>query len=386
MIFDLYRCRFTTHWKDLHDHPHVHMLTHIIKAIDKRTAQTTLVKVKAHVGQLLNEEADQLAGLGCTQEHTPHEPFYSTRTPAMTVSLWPEPLKDKEPEILPLRKIIPHICNKDRTELLANRLTATPDAPVLLKITAPGVGRDFLARIIRGDKLDAQQSRRMIQYMTCRIPTNSYLSHFTNQHPDCDLCKQARETICHLQCLCPKLEEARCKVHNDGFNVVWSHINKHMPKGKWEGAREKSIQNIPNLIIPPIHARRRPDAYLYKNNTLLMLDYTRGHGRTKQDLDTRREEKEQQYKDMLLDLKNKNPTWTIELIVLHVSYGAAIDIEHWNTQIEKILDPETNSKTLDSLIEQVIIQTSTSFSEMIDIRNIAVANQREKDKQKVDTP
>lgn len=84
---------------------------------------------------------------------------------------------------------------------------------------------------------------------------------------------------------------------------------------------------------------------------------------------------------MLRDLKNENPTWKIELIVLHVSYGAAIDTEHWNTQIAKILGPELNSETIDSLIEQVITQTCITFSEMIDIRNAAVAIQREKAKQ-----
>ena len=254
---------------------------------------------------------------------------------------------------------------------------------MLLKITAPGVGRDILAKIIRGGKIDAQQSRRMIQYMTCRTPTNNYLSYFTTQSPQCELCKHDRETICHLQSICPKLEEARCKAHNDGFNIVWQHLNRHLTKAphKWKGEREKTIRDIPGLRTPETHALRRPDAYLYYNKTLLLLDYTRGHSRTKQDLDKRLGEKRSQYTVMLRDLKNENPTWKIELIVLHVSYGAAIDTEHWNTQIAKILGPELNSETIDSLIEQVITQTCITFSEMIDIRNAAVAIQREKAKQ-----
>ena len=97
----------------------------------------------------------------------------------------------------------------------------------------------------------------------------------------------------------------------------------------WKGEKEKTLKNINNFKLRETHNLRRPDAYLQRDKTLLLLDYTRGHARFKEQLDKRKTEKETQYSEMLQDLRDDNPDWTIKLLVLHVSYGAAIDIDHW---------------------------------------------------------
>ena len=65
--------------------------------------------------------------------------------------------------------------------------------------------------------------------------------------------------------------------------------------------------------------------------------------------------------------------------MLHVSYGAAIDTEHWKRQMEEIFGLKQADHISQKVIERVIRQTCSSFSDMLDARIAALATKKTQD-------
>ena len=387
ILFNLYRSAHTTIWKDLSKHHHKEMIGDIIAAIQNRSAHTTFVKVKAHRGQLLNEKADTRAKRGCTAVEFEIE--YRLEEEERLAF---QQIDKTIPCNTSLRNIINKSVGRFRTR--TKKILAPKAGPrsAFTKITEEGVGRDRLASILKGTTLPHNTIRNTLKYLAGITPTNSWLSRFvTDQSAKCDLCNCDNETIYHVQTAvagCPKLADAHTKAHDTIWGHVWVEILKEAEREGWTGAIEQEIQFIPQLRHLPEHARRRPDGYIKKNNKIILFDFTRGNGRTLADLNELKKRKKNQYTaptsrgeaPLLQSIQALNPHLRIRLTVLHMSYGAAIDTQHWRTELRAFIAENRLETAPDRIIDTAIRQCCTVFTDVWNTRTAAKRTIREEQK------
>ena len=378
ILFNLYRSAHTTIWKDLSKHHHKEMLGDIIAAIQDRSARTTFVKVKAHRGQLLNEKADARAKRGCTAVEFEIEYRLEEE----------EGLAFQQIDTtIPINNSVKNVISKSvgRFRSRTKKILAPKAGPrsAFTKITARGVGRDRLASILKGTTLPHNTVRNTLKYLAGITPTNSWLSRFvTDQSAKCDLCNCDNETIYHVQTAgggCPKLADAHTKAHDTIWGHVWVEILKEAEREGWTGAIEQEIQYIPQMRYLPEHARRRPDGYIKKNNKIILFDFTRGNGRTIADLDELKKRKKSQYTTqtvrgeapLLQSIQALNPHLKIRLTILHMSYGAAIDTQHWKRELMAFIADDRLDTAPDRIIDIAIRQCCIVFTDVWNTRAAA---------------
>ena len=177
-----------------------------------------------------------------------------------------------------------------------------------MKMTAPGVGRHLMYDVLwRSGPLSVSDkaTKRMLQCITNTYPTKARLAQMgKTQTASCPFCRSGQmETLFHWQQECPRFHDARTKVHDDIWSVVYATIRKHLPAHKYVTYKETTIGQAP-FDIPRAHAHikaRKPDGMfvLHYERHWTIVDFTRGNGNTRKDLRILENRKRQAYADLL---------------------------------------------------------------------------------------
>lgn len=258
-LYDLINTRRKDFSMQLRRHPQRQQLTDLIGPLNQRTAQTRLVKIRAHTGEPLNEAADEVAGRATNLENL-EEPFLMPN-PALcffldcdggSPKLWSTRLASKLSERTARKKLnqwrktttplddLPRYSGKlpkgamNRTETFLNRKDCCRD---LLGASILSLGKSSTAR-------------RLLQALGNTYPVQSKL-HQWKQTPSsaCCLCHHNSETLCHSQCVCPKLSRARRSAHHHGWTAAIAGISKNSTQD-WTFHTEMTASTLAKLEPP----------------------------------------------------------------------------------------------------------------------------------------
>jgi len=89
-----------------------------------------------------------------------------------------------------------------------------------------GAGRSLVGAALQSFETDSRK-RRILQTIAGMFPGRALLYKWKRaDSPVCLLCNSDRETVCHIQCRCPRLEAARTAAHHQIAQFLWSAIKK----------------------------------------------------------------------------------------------------------------------------------------------------------------
>ena len=404
LIYDLERCTFETFWKTIEGHEHADMLTQLIVNINKRKARTLLVKVKAHRGQPLNEQADALAKKG-TEEGAPDDPstlaFYAQRKDIIQIEKWINPDGKEKP--LDISKAITEITKKAKDKRL---LDTADDAPkTIAKVNNIAVGTHIKAKCMSNPRMSRKAVRAQLQWAARKTPCAAWRATWgTDLSTTCPLCGDPLENVVHIQLHCPKLQDAITKAHDTCWRHIWARMVETLQTLGYDTYFETELQDIPEFPfnIQGIE-RRRPDAILVQRKTthrmthltnnidrptkrqrtdntnrkIIFLDFARTAGNTVDRLKDNRERKYQkQYNELINTLQaQKVNEWTVEAYILNGSYAAAIDIVYWKTILSSL---DIGQPTIEKVIETAVFQLCEVYWEVEKTRQGALMTQSNK--------
>ena len=208
-------------WPDPGDLVHFDVIMPILVLLRSRSGQTALIKIKSHSGCLLNELADERAGLGCTSkegELCPGPSKFCSLSLSIRTScrerLGPNLPRDSAPNKTILARVVA------ANTLLAVTLRSTIFTRSLLT-SRQGAA---IARSI--SKCSDSEIRCWMKAMSGTYPTATYLRRIgILQSSECPHCSMgAAETLGHFACVCPRFREARTAAHNRAWDTVSSFI------------------------------------------------------------------------------------------------------------------------------------------------------------------
>ena len=241
------------------------------------------------------------------------------------------------------------------------------------KLTAPGVGREFWSAVVWAEKgtyaMEDKVVKRMMQCITNTFPTQARLRIMGKAESDiCKFCSSnVRETLFHWQSQCVRFHDARTKVHNDIWSVVFKTLSSYLPKdGGWETFLEVPVKDIfSSMQHHAVHAERRPDGVFRHIPSMkyVLVDFTRGYGSTREDLTKLEDLKVAAYEVLLRDL---NRAHMVEFFPLACGYNGAIAVNTWKTLMDRLdIPPKAQDRVLKLAARAICI----GFSTMVDIRH-----------------
>ena len=241
----------------LRRHPQRQQLEDLIGPLNQRTAQTLLVKIRAHTGEPLNEAADEEAGRAANLSQETHPSpnpalCYFSDGEGGPPKLWSSRLAIALSERIASRDLdtwrktltslddLPRYSGKlpkgamNRTETFLNRKDCCRD---LLGASIRSMGKSPTAR-------------RLLQALGNTYPVQSKLHQWRQTpSPACRLCHCTSETLCHSQCVCPKLARARRSAHHHGWTAVIAGISKNTTND-WSFHTEMTASTLAKLAPP----------------------------------------------------------------------------------------------------------------------------------------
>lgn len=348
---------------DFSKHPNRGLLKRLYSAHIRRTAATHYVKITAHTSVALNECADTLAALARQDENAPSRSFDLFENTDCIFYYRKDEDNFVQAKATELRN---HFIQLRSAEILRN------ETRTVTKLTAAGVGRHLMHKVLWSSgpfSVADGVAKRMLQCITNTYPTKARLYQMSKARvPTCPFCSLGKqETLFHWQQECPKFHDARTKVHDDIWSAVYGAICKQLPKGKFVTYKETTIGNAP-FDIPPEFAelrQRRPDGMfvVYYERYWTIVDFTRGHGNTREDLRRLEERKQQKYADLIAAIRMRHAN--VEFFPLATSYNGAIAEDTWREFMTRLgLDDKAQSQVLYTAAHALCI----GFSTMVDIR------------------
>ncbi len=209
----------------------------------------------------------------------------------------------------------------------------------------------------------------MLQCVTNTFPTQSRLKLMGKAADDiCKFCTSGvRETLFHWQSECSRFPDARTKVHNDIWSVVFKTIISYLPRvTEWETFLETPVKDIfSSMQHNETHASRQPDGVILRKDTVkyVLIDFTRGYGSTREDLARQEEAKRRAYEGLIQDLRRCH---MVEFFQLACGYNGAIAIDTWRALMDCL---EVPPKAQDRVLKLAIRAICISFSTMVEIRH-----------------
>ena len=283
------------------------ILKDMLEALRARRGDTTIAWVKAHTGDVGNEMADHMAGMGCGARE----------------KRW-----DRELQPLALmgfdtgEQVSPHGWNAEATrkatdfygEWARERLNRDDQVISTRSLVKKDRGREHLGYSLtcKGGVLTEFEKRAMLQARSACFPTEAHLARMNRKdwtEGRCKLCGGAIETYGHIQVGCRKLQDAHRTAHNmvaEATLAAMGLANKDLeivPEttlGAWRGEGGR---------VPPEVSAFKPDAFItHKAKKLIIVwEFTRGMAEGDEEFDRRMEMKHQAYHGVLLHLRHELP-------------------------------------------------------------------------------
>jgi len=349
---------------DFSMHSNQDLLKRLHTAHTRRSAATHYVKITAHTSIALNECADGLAASARNDDNAPSRLFEMWEN-HNCIHYYREG-ENGHPARAEAAELRTHFIQLRSNEVFQNQ-TRT-----LQKLTAVGVGRHLMYLVLwSGGPYSVADgaTKRMLQCITNTYPTKARLFKMGKaRRPTCPFCSSGKpETLFHWQQECTRFHDARTKVHNDIWSAVYGAIRSHLPANKFVAYRETKIGDAP-LDISNAHSafkQRQPDGMFvldYERHWTI-VDFTRGNGNTRKDLERLENRKRQDYADLLAVIRERHAY--VEFFPLVASYNGAIAEDTWRSFMGRLgLDDKAQTKVLYILAHALCI----GFSTMTDIR------------------
>ena len=109
--------------------------------------------------------------------------------------------------------------------------------------------------------------------------------------------------------------------------------------------------------------------YNRKKKEWILVDVVRGGGSTRDDLRTKENRKIASYREMIIELKNKNPQYDITFVPLACTYNGAIAYDTWENWLRSL---GLKDRDIEYVITKAIRAICIAFSRMVDIRTTAM--------------
>jgi ribonuclease HI len=380
IMYAMQHCSRKERWRDFATHPDVELLTELALQQAGRTALTIWVKIKSHTSVELNERADRLATEAPFAEESTSKKFdqqedsnliqFYKKGDSGPVQATAQELKEHFLQIRS-RKVLDQavrIFESDRGEVVT-KVTRT-----VQKLTAVGVGREFLPTVVWADKgpysVEDKVVKRMLQCITNTFPTQARL-HIMGKASDgtCKFCSgEVRETLFHWQSECSRFNEARTKAHNIIWSTVFEAMSSYLPKGPsgWDTFFEIPVKDIfSSMQNNEEHALRRPDGVFLQKGQMkyVLVDLTRGYGSTREALAKQEATKRAAYAGLMQAL---DVAHMVEFFPLACGYNGAIAVDTWRALMDRLdIPPAAQDRVFKLAIRAICI----SFSTMVDIRH-----------------
>ena len=267
-----------------------------------------------------------------------------------------EPVEVQEEELLA------HFI-KLRNEQVLNKNSVT-----VLKLTAPGIGRQYLHpvlwRVAGTFSLADSQAKRMLQCVTNTFPVQARLAKIKKaQHPKCLFCQHPYESLFHWQQQCPQFQEARTRVHHNIWSAVYSVICKRVST-QYECYKEVSVGQT-YLSTEEGLRRMRPDSIFWNKTTCqwTLVDFTRSYGRTRADLVKAEETKQVHYQDLMVSLRQTHGS--VKFYPLATGYNGSVAKDTWRAFMQRL---ELGDKAQVEVFHTLVQELCKGFSTMVDVR------------------
>ena len=348
----------------LYRHTVRQLLLHVTKLINKRAESgraTRFIKVRAHRGEPLNEEADALAAAAA--ESDPARPLAMDQDPEAVYFLYREAWVEWDARVR--EDLVQRAAKRCVTRILRPKRgrTEVEASPPMLPITAawmlrPNQGRSTLGQVL-GEMRISTAKKQVLQSIAGAFPGNAVLHKWRIvSSPACTLCGHPAETQSHIQCLCPALKEARIRAHHNIAKRLWQGI-RAAAKG-WVITTEQTVAGLQGLPQPAeriddwqrawdemtdVHLegegwetdidaatqRKRPDAWAvsWDKKCLLILEFTRPNDRCALALQNTDTYKTERYTPLRNRLTECLPGWEVGIQTFTVGVRGSYDPDRW---------------------------------------------------------
>ena len=193
--------------------------------LHQRTAKTTIVKVKAHRGQSLNEQADMLAKAGTTDEAAapPIElPLPTACNQEIQVQNWNDESKPPWDIQIAIREATKQYKNARLGQLKKHSPMITQ------RTTGDRVGRDIKAECMLSSNMPRNVVKDQIMWTAVRTPCSAWTARWKGKQDNntaitaCPLCAYKLENVAHIQTSCEVLHDAITKAHDTCWYHIWT--------------------------------------------------------------------------------------------------------------------------------------------------------------------
>ena len=247
--------------KDLHRHPQIQLINELVRALNQRSragASSLFVKIRAHKGEPLNEAADEAADEAA--EYDP--PGTTVLDPGSCYfqnngghTEWGTCLRRLLTERIALKQLA--VTRQLKISLDGPNQNAFP-CPRPMKsmnhaetlLSRQDCSRELLGKTLRLSEKSAA-TRRILMALGNTFPVQSKLHQWhMSTTPSCLLCGAERETLCHTQCLCSALAQARIAAHHHCWASIFDQIASNAGTD-WTLVPEMTIRSLASLVAPP---------------------------------------------------------------------------------------------------------------------------------------
>lgn len=389
----------------LHRRAERRILERVVRALNHRAeagVRTRLVKVKAHSGEPLNTLADHLATSAAGQDPTlawldPHTVYFYYQDRPI---IWGPRIRCHLSEIAATKAYEKFRQKKvSRDSNPADEALAHINPPRLMNwcetwMARQGAGRSLVGAALQSFETDSRK-RRILQTIAGMFPGRALLYKWKRaDSPVCLLCNSDRETVCHIQCRCPRLEAARTAAHHQIAQFLWSAIKKRQRGNRddFSISGEVEIRNIRDMAplrcariwddlwarffgdpvsVPPHPpladlARLRPDAVAIRwdKRCMYLLEVTRPYD-SRPDFASRSDRlkilRYQPVVDRFHEVARRSG-WTAAVIPLTIGIRGSVDEAAWSGHLASLdIAPREAPRVLQAVVKVALAALDTVY-------------------------
>ena len=258
-----------------------------------------------------------------------------------------------------------------------------------------GMGRSLLGTALQHMETGSAK-RRILQTIAGTYPGRALLHRWGRaDSPQCPLCDAQAESLCHIQCLCPRLEGARTAAHHQVARCLWSEIERRQrgPRDDFTLVPETQVSDIREMaparcssnwdqlwarffdpvgapLDPPLAhlGRLRPDAVAVRwdKRCLYLLEVTRPYDSRVGFADRSDSLKLSRYQVVIDRFKEVAPHWKAVVVPFTIGIRGSFDESAWSQHLEAL---DVAREAMPRVLLSVVSATLHALDIVYDARN-----------------